>query len=311
MAYIKFDNVTRRYAHNIAVDQISFTIEKGEVFGLLGPNGAGKSTTIKMLAGLLKPNSGEIFIDNVDVIKNPLEAKGRMGLVPQEIAIYNNLTTRENVAFFGSLYGLRGKELKDGVDNALAFTGLRDKEREKPKKFSGGMKRRLNIACALVHQPQLIIMDEPTVGIDPQSRNHILSSIKELNKQGTTVIYTSHYMEEVEAICSRVGIIDGGRLIAIGNKQELKQVTSTREKILIEASDYNNTALKALASLPGIINVAVNDNGLEITAEEPQERLQDIIFMIIKHQGSIKNISIAEINLENVFLELTGRNLRD
>ncbi|KAB3531507.1 ABC transporter ATP-binding protein [Alkaliphilus serpentinus] len=311
MSYIQFDNVIRRYSHNIAVDQISFGIERGEVFGLLGPNGAGKSTTIKMLAGLLKPNSGEIFIDGISVIKNPIEAKKKLGLVPQDIAIYTNLSAIENVTFFGSLYGLKGSELKEKVQEALSFTGLTEKAKEKPKKFSGGMKRRLNIACALVHNPEIIIMDEPTVGIDPQSRNHILNSIMELNNRGTTVIYTSHYMEEVEAICNRIGIIDEGRLIALGSKQQLKQKASTKEKILVEAHDYNDRALRNIKELPGVIHVDSKEGLIEIIAEEPQERLQDIIFMLVKDEGKLKNISIKEINLENVFLELTGRNLRD
>lgn len=308
---IELRNLVKRYGSSLAVDNISLKIEKGEIFGLLGPNGAGKSTTIKMIMGLLKPNRGEIYVKGMDVRKDSLAVKRLLGLVPQDIAIYDGITARENVEFFGKLYGLRGKNLKDGADEALEFTGLKDKEKEKPKKFSGGMKRRLNIACAIVHQPEIIIMDEPTVGIDAQSRNHILDSVKELNKRGTTIIYTSHYMEEVESIAKRVGIIDYGKLIALGTKDELKKQLSTDEKILIEASNIRFNPVDEIKKLNGITNVSLKENKIEILTPNAQQVLQDILFILSKENVTVRNISLQEPDLENVFLALTGRNLRD
>lgn len=308
---IELRNLVKRYGSSLAVDNISLKIEKGEIFGLLGPNGAGKSTTIKMIMGLLKPNRGEIYVKGMDVRKDSLAVKRLLGLVPQDIAIYDGITARENVEFFGKLYGLRGKNLKNGADEALEFTGLKDKEKEKPKKFSGGMKRRLNIACAIVHQPEIIIMDEPTVGIDAQSRNHILDSVKELNKRGTTIIYTSHYMEEVESIAKRVGIIDYGKLIALGTKDELKKQLSTDEKILIEASNIRFNPVDEIKKLNGITNVSLKENKIEILTPNAQQVLQDILFVLSKENVTVRNISLQEPDLENVFLALTGRNLRD
>jgi ABC-2 type transport system ATP-binding protein len=215
MSILKLKDLVKRYDQNIAVDNISLDVGEGELFGLLGPNGAGKSTTINMVCGLLKPNQGEIIIDGVSLKEKPMECKSKLGLVPQEIALYDTLTAYENIEFFGKLSGLRGAKLTERVNEALEFVGLSDKSKSIPKSFSGGMKRRLNIACAIVHHPKVIIMDEPTVGIDPQSRNHILESVRKLNKMGSTVIYTSHYMEEVEALCTRIAIMDHGRLMLL------------------------------------------------------------------------------------------------
>lgn len=308
---IELRNLVKRYGGSLAVDNISLKIEKGEIFGLLGPNGAGKSTTIKMIIGLLKPDRGEIYVKGMDIRKDSLAVKRILGLVPQDIAIYDGITARENVEFFGKLYGLRGENLKKGADEALEFTGLKDKEKEKPKKFSGGMKRRLNIACAIVHQPEIIIMDEPTVGIDAQSRNHILASVKELNKRGATIIYTSHYMEEVETIANRVGIIDYGKLIALGTKDELKKQLSTDEKILIEAVNIRFNPVDEIKKLNGITNVSLKGNKIEILTPNAQQVLQDILFILSKENVTVRNISLQEPDLENVFLSLTGRNLRD
>jgi len=311
MSYIKLKDVVKRYDSSLAVDNISLSIEKGEIFGLLGPNGAGKSTTIKMIMGLLKPNSGEINIDGINIREDEIAVKGKLGLVPQDIAIYENLSARENVEFFGRLYGLRGKSLKDGVSEALEFTGLSEKQKEKPKKFSGGMKRRLNIACAIVHQPEIIIMDEPTVGIDPQSRNHILHSVRELNRRGSTIVYTSHYMEEVETVCDRVGIIDHGKLIACGSKNDLKKQVDTEEKILIEATDIRYNPVDEIKGLKGVLNVSLSENTIEVSATRAQDNLQDILFILTKSGVRVRNISLKEPDLESVFLSLTGRKLRD
>ncbi|MCX8132201.1 MAG: ABC transporter ATP-binding protein [Clostridia bacterium] len=311
MALIMIKDLVKRYGNYLAVDNINLTIEEGEIFGLLGPNGAGKSTTIKMMMGLLKPNSGEISINRMDIRKESLEVRRILGLVPQDIAVYEDISAKENIEYFGKLYGIRGRLLKDRVDEALEFCGLTDKRKEKPKKFSGGMKRRLNIACAIVHQPKIIIMDEPTVGIDPQSRNHILESVKELNKRGSTIIYTSHYMEEVESLCDRVGIIDHGKLIACGVKNELKKQVASDELIAIEATDIRFNPIEELKKVHGVKNVVLNENMIEISTSNTQENLQDVLYVLSKGNVRVKSISLKEPDLESVFLALTGRNLRD
>jgi ABC-2 type transport system ATP-binding protein len=311
MSYIEFDNLIKRYEQNIAVDNINLEIREGEIFGLLGPNGAGKSTTINMMCGLTKPTQGDIIIDSLSIKSSPLACKEKLGLVPQEIALFDILTAEENIEFFGKLAGLRGNILRERMQNALEFVGLLDKSRSVVKNFSGGMKRRLNIACAIVHQPKIIIMDEPTVGIDPQSRNHILESVKQLNKMGSTIIYTSHYMEEAEALCSRIGIMDHGRLIALGTKDELKKMISGNEKILIEVGEVNYTSLTEIKSIRGIKNAGFSGNMLEIVTDKPQIVLQDILFILSKNEIRIKGINMVEPDLETVFLSLTGRKLRD
>lgn len=311
MNHITINELVKRYDSKLAVDNISLKIQKGEIFGLLGPNGAGKSTTIKMIMGLLKPDNGEITVDGKNVQKNNSQVKGILGLVPQELAIFESLSAKENVRFFGGLYGLRGKDLDKKVEDALMFVGLLDKQKEVAKKFSGGMKRRLNIACALVHEPQIIIMDEPTVGIDPQSRNHILDSVRELNKRGATIIYTSHYMEEVEAICSRVGIIDHGKLIACGTKEELKEQIGTEKKIVIELKEFKEDAIPQIKAIAGVTGVTNSQTTIEVHTLNSRDHLQDILFVLGQHSLAIKNVSVKEPDLESVFLELTGRKLRD
>lgn len=233
---VKLEGLIKKYDNKAVVDGLSLEIKEGEIFGLLGPNGAGKSTTMNMICSLLKPTAGEIQIFDMDVKKNAGKVKPLIGYIPQELAIYGNLKAWENVELFTSLYDIKGKELKTSIDEALEFVELTDKRDAFAKTFSGGMKRRLNIACAVGHKPKLLIFDEPTVGIDPQSRNFILEKIKEANAHGTTVIYTSHYMEEVEAICSKVAIMDNGKIIACGTKEELKNMVrkNPEEEISLE-----------------------------------------------------------------------------
>ncbi|NDI33532.1 ABC transporter ATP-binding protein [Chengkuizengella sediminis] len=311
MAFIQCEKVVKRYDDLISVDHLSFNVDKYEIFGLLGPNGAGKSSAIKMICGLLKIDQGQIFVDGISVNSNPIEVKKRLGLVPQELAIYENLSARENILFFGKLYGLRGKDLKNKVDEALQFVGLTERQNERPEKFSGGMKRRLNIACAIVHQPKLIIMDEPTVGIDPQSRNHILESVKKLNEMGSTIIYTSHYMEEIESICTRVGIIDSGRLIALGSVQELKDQNKQDEKITLVVDHIPSEAIFELDVHPQTNEVSATEQTIEIFLNSSQTYLQDILFILSKHDVKIQTLKREEPNLESLFLSLTGRTLRD
>lgn len=226
---LKLSGLTKKFDSRTAVDHISLDIREGEIFGLLGPNGAGKSTTLNMVCSLLKPTSGSIEAFGMDAAKNMNKIKRRIGYIPQDLAIHGNLKAWENVELFTSLYGIKGKELKAAIDDSLEFVGLLDRRNSYAKTFSGGMKRRLNIACAIGHKPDLMIFDEPTVGIDPQSRNFILEKIRQANESGATVIYTSHYMEEVEAICTRIAIMDGGKIIATGTREELVRLVSDDE----------------------------------------------------------------------------------
>lgn len=232
---VTLDKVTKKYGTKIVVNSLSLNIKEGEVFGLLGPNGAGKSTTINMISSLVPITEGKISVLGYDTVKENKHIKSKLGLVPQELALHYDLKAWENLELFCGLYGIKGPELKKAIDDALEFTGLKEYRDKFPKTFSGGMKRRLNIACSIAHKPEFLIFDEPTVGIDPQSRNHILESIRTLNKMGATVIYTSHYMEEVEAICTRIGIMDNGNLVAVGTKSELCSLIS---------GDPENTSLE-------------------------------------------------------------------
>lgn len=226
---LKTTDLTKKYGSKAVVDSLNLEIKKGEIFGLLGPNGAGKSTTLNMICAITKPTAGRVELFGKDSWKQKKEVVQRIGYIPQELAIHGNLKAWENVELFTSLYGIKGAELKKSVEESLEYVGLSERRNEFAKNFSGGMKRRLNIACAIGHEPELLIFDEPTVGIDPQSRNFILEKIKESNKKGATVIYTSHYMEEVEAICTRIAIMDNGKMIACGTSQELKQMVNGGE----------------------------------------------------------------------------------
>lgn len=241
---LKLNGLSKKFDGKTVVDHISLDIKEGEIFGLLGPNGAGKSTTLNMICSLLKPTSGSIRIFGMDADRNIKKIKSHIGYIPQELAIHGNLKAWENVELFTSLYGIRGKELKAAIENSLEFVGLSDKRNSYAKTFSGGMKRRLNIACAIGHKPELMIFDEPTVGIDPQSRNFILEKIKTANKNGATIIYTSHYMEEVESICTRIAIMDNGRIIAMGTRKELVSLVTSE-------SDSNITLEEVFLTLTG------------------------------------------------------------
>jgi ABC-2 type transport system ATP-binding protein len=311
MSIVKINNLYKKFGDNIAVDSINITINQGEVYGLLGPNGAGKSTIINIMSGLLKMNKGSIEILQKDLGKNSKFIKSNIGVVPQELAIYEELTAYENVKFFASLYGLKGSELKNKTLEALEFVGLKEKAKEYPKSFSGGMKRRLNIACAIAHTPKLIIMDEPTVGIDPQSRNHILKSVKKLNEKGSTIIYTTHYMEEVETICTRIGIIDHGKLIAEGTKEELKAIVTDKKNIKLVVDQIDNINIKELENITGVLSVEFKEDTVNINSNKETNNLDKIILYFTNNKISIRNITSTEPNLETVFLILTGRKLRD
>lgn len=307
MYVLEIKDLVKKYGGNTAVDGINIQITKGEIFGLLGPNGAGKSTTINMICGLLTPTAGEVSImgENIEKMKN------KIGYVPQSLAVYNEFTAYENLDFFGRLYQVKGNTLKKNIDNALNFTGLLDAKNKRAKTFSGGMLRRLNIACALVHEPEIVIMDEPTVGIDPQSRNHIMSAIKQMNKNGVTVIYTSHYMEEVEALCDRVAIIDNGKVITQGTKSELKALVTDKDTLDITVDNPDKVDYEKIKRIRGVSNVYLDDHNIQITSEKGSKNLNEIMNCIMESGVNTSNIGYKEVNLESVFLSLTGKKLRD
>lgn len=312
MSILKMDGVTKKFGDVIAVDNITLSLNQGEIFGLLGPNGAGKSTAINMVTGLLSMDKGKIYVLDLDIKKKPMDAKRNIGIVPQDIAIYEDLTSLENVKFFASLYGLKGAELTAAAEEALEFTGLGDKAKAYPKSFSGGMKRRLNIACAIAHKPKLIIMDEPTVGIDPQSRNHILQSVKKLNEMGCTIIYTSHYMEEVEEICTRIAIMDHGKVISLGTKEELKALITDKNVVWITVADHiSNVREEKLKEISGVVDIEIDENTIKISSAREVNNLDKIITYFTGNGISIKSVESKTPDLETVFLSLTGRRLRD
>lgn len=311
MSIIEVKNVTKRFDDKLVTDNISLNIEEGEIFGLLGPNGAGKSTLINIIVGLIEKDKGSISICGMDISKEPLKTKRLIGLVPQEIALFEGLNARDNLEYFGGLYGLRGKELKERINEALSIVALDKEDKKQVKKYSGGMKRRLNIAAALMHHPKVIIMDEPTVGVDPQSRNYIFEMIKRINKERkTTIIYTSHYMEEIEELCSRVFILDSGKEVALGTKEELKRMVRGDKIIDIQADGAVEEAALAIKKLRDVKNVDASKGYMKIAAKETIE-LEDILKTVSKEKIKIKNISVEETSLEEVFLTLTGKKLRD
>lgn len=311
MNVLDIRGLTKKFGEFVAVDNMSLTVREGEIFGFLGANGAGKSTTINMVSSLLRPSSGEIRILDRDITKQSRFAKLNLGIVPQDLAIYEDMTAYENVSFFAGLYGLRGTQLKERTEEALDFVGLSDKAKNLPKNFSGGMKRRLNIACAIAHKPKLIIMDEPTVGIDPQSRNYILASVRNLNESGCTIIYTSHYMEEVEEICSRIAIVDHGKIIAEGTKEQLKSTITDVKDIRIEVKSAQPAAAGKLKAIPGVRTVLQEENVIRIHSDAAVDNLNRILKQLMDDGMEIRSVEEQAPNLETVFLTLTGRNLRD
>jgi len=308
---VKINELTKKFGDFTAVDNIDLTIKEGEIYGLLGPNGAGKSTIINMICGLISVTKGSIEVLGKNNQKYSNFTKKHIGVVPQDIAVYEDLTCMENVKFFASLYGVRGEELKLKAAEALEFVGLSDKQKSFPAGFSGGMKRRLNIACAIAHTPKLIIMDEPTVGIDPQSRNHILESVRKLNEAGCTIIYTSHYMEEVEQISTKISIMDHGKVIAEGTKEELKAIVTDKNTVEITVGQINLVKEEDLKKIKGVTGVEIEENKVKIDSLKEVQNLDKIILYFTEIGVSIKNVESKVPDLETVFLTLTGRKLRD
>ena len=294
-----------------AVQGIDFQAEAGEILSLLGPNGAGKSTTISMLSGLLEPSEGDATIMGHSITREAEAAKACLGVVPQDIALYLDMSARENLVFWGKLYGLRGSILKKRVDEVLEIIGLTDRQKDRVGKFSGGMKRRVNIGVALLHKPQVIIMDEPTVGIDPQSRRHILDNVKELNRQGMTVLYTTHYMEEAAELSDHIAIMDKGQIIAYGTHDELIQLVGEQTRLDLTLSVEGSQVIESWRAVEGVSNVASEDGRVTVLVEDSNHALPRLFDAANALGARITSVDIQEPNLEMVFLHLTGRALRD
>ena len=310
---LEVQNLVKKYGDFTAVKGVSFDIQEGEVFSLLGPNGAGKTTTISVLSTLFAPTSGHVTIGGHSVTESPMEVRKLIGVVPQELAIYDELTARENLVFWGKLYNLSGKMLKSRITEVLEQIGLNDRADERVDTYSGGMKRRVNIGVGLLHKPRLLFMDEPTVGIDPQSRRAILDSVKALNDQGMTVLYTTHYMEEAQELSDRVGIMDHGELIALGTQKQLTRQVGENDTLILEIGEGSDP--KALASvvqgIDAVQQAEATDHTVTIITAEAEDILAPVITQANALGTKIRSVSIQEPNLEAVFLHLTGRALRD
>ncbi|MCI6737123.1 MAG: ABC transporter ATP-binding protein [Intestinibacter sp.] len=312
MSIIKVENITKRFKDKLVLDNISFDIEEGEIFGLIGPNGAGKSTLINIITNLMMADSGNVFVEGKNLLEDTIYIKSIIGLVPQELAIIEQLTPYDNLEYFGYLYGLSGKLLKDRINEALEFAGLVDVKKKKISKLSGGMKRRLNLAIAILNHPKILILDEPTVGVDPQSRNHIFDFLRKLsNENNTTIIYTSHYMEEVEHLCSKIFIIDEGKEIASGTQDYLKSLVFSNKKLNIKIDKISGDLLFNLKNLKGVVSLEENENTCISLVVDEDFSLSNAISLIEYDKGSISEINYENPSLEDVFLNLTGKNLRD
>lgn len=308
---LKVENLYKEFGNIKAVNSISFEVKKGQVFGLLGPNGAGKSTIISMISTLIEPTKGDILFEGKSILKDSKSIRQKLGVVPQDIALYPTLTGYDNLSFWGSVYGLKGSDLKKRILDVSDIIGLNGRLKDRVDKYSGGMKRRLNIGAALLHKPELLIMDEPTVGIDPQSRNHILDTVLELNKQGMTIIYTSHYMEEVEYLCNELCIMDEGNIIAYGSQQELVDLVKEKTQINLKLNKIDDVVIDSLKEIQGVHDVKINDNVINLFGSSTDVLLADIIAKITENGWLIETIDVKKPNLESVFLHLTGKALRD
>ncbi len=307
---IELKALTKSFKGTKAVDNVDLTIKEGEIFGLLGPNGAGKSTMISLIATLLKPTAGTILYRGCDIVKNPKAIQRNIGFVPQEVALFDSLSGLDNLKFWGSAYGLSAAKLKARIASVAEIIGIEQRLKDKVDNYSGGMKRRLNIGAALLHEPQLLIMDEPTVGIDPQSRNHILEAVRQLNKSGVSVIYTSHYMEEVEALCNRIAIMDKGQVIAQGSKAELVARLGERSVIALNLAATNQPLIDALKQHQAIDEIVVGHNRLTLNCQSSTV-VADVLQLATDNNCKVENVVVEQPNLETLFLNLTGKSLRD
>lgn len=308
---VKIENLVKRYGDLVALDHFNLQIEEGEVFGLLGPNGSGKSTTIHCLLSLLEYDKGTIEVFGQEMKPNSYDLKKDIGVIMQNVAVFNELTVYENIDYFCGLYVKDGKKRRQLVEEAIAFVGLEDYKKFYPKKLSGGLLRRLNIACGIAHKPKLIILDEPTVAVDPQSRNKILEGIQELNRQGATIIYTSHYMEEVEQICTRIAIMDKGKNVALGTKDELKNMIDLGETISVEIPELPESVMDKLKSLPHVMKLEYENHLLKVRFSKGKHNLLRLLDILKEEEISFGGVHSELPTLNDVFLEITGKELRD
>ena len=308
---VKVDSLVKRYGENIAVDHFSLEVKKGEILGLLGPNGSGKTTTINCILSLLNYDKGSIEVFGQKMSPERFDLKRRIGVVPQNVAVLNALTVEENIDFFCGLYIKDKAERKACIEEALEFTGLTEFRKQKPKKLSGGLLRRLNIACGIAHKPELIFFDEPTVAVDPQSRNAILEGIRKMNEQGSTVIYTSHYMEEVEELCSRIGIMDHGKNEAEGTSQSLKSSLRNRETIRINMPVHEKELLDQIRNINHVYDVRIDEEDVIIKCDGGEHNLVHILNFLSEKQLPFGRVTTELPTLNDVFLEITGKELRD
>jgi ABC-2 type transport system ATP-binding protein len=307
---VEVHDLKKQYGDFQAVKGLNFVIKRGEIFGFLGPNGAGKSTTISMLSTLLVPSAGRATVCGFDLVKNAADIKKRIGLVPQDLALYPTLSARDNLEFFGSIYGLRGKDLRDRVVWALELVGLASRAKDQIEKFSGGMKRRINIAASLLHRPEILFLDEPTVGVDPQSRNSIFDNVEQLNREGLTILYTTHYMEEAERLCSRIAIIDQGKIIALDTPKAL--INSLGGGLIhIGLNGSSEAVMEQAVGLSAVKSARQIEGKVEIETHHAQEALIGVLEITNRLQANVSSLEILSPNLETVFLRLTGKTLRD
>jgi ABC-2 type transport system ATP-binding protein len=311
MNAIEINNLQKSFGDLKAVDGVSFAVQEGEIFSLLGPNGAGKTTTISMLSTLLRPDDGDAFVLGHSIRSEPMKVKESLGVVPQEIALYEDLSARENLVFWGKMYGLRGTALKNRVDEVLETIGLTDRQKGRVGKFSGGMKRRVNIGVALLHKPRVIYMDEPTVGIDPQSRRSILDSVVSLKDQGMTVLYTTHYMEEAQELSDHIAIMDNGKVIAAGTPDELVKLVGQSDRITLTINSESSRILEQWRATPGVEHISEEDGKLTLLVDDSNRVLPRLFDAAALSGIRITSVEIQVPNLESVFLHLTGRALRD
>ncbi len=308
---IEVEGLTKRYGELTAVDSVSFVVRPGEIFGLLGPNGAGKTTTINCIAGLLTPTAGRVRVMGHDVQSDGPAARRSLGLAPQEIALYEELSAYENLAYWGGVYGLRGAVLRERVQEALRLIGLAERAREAVRNFSGGMRRRLNFACSILHKPRVLLLDEPAVGVDPQSRVHLLELIRAEARAGVSVLYTTHYMEEAESLCDRLGIIDRGRLVAQGTLPELRRMLGERDLLRLSGAFSLEAVRVALGSMKDVEVVHADDGHMVLALPEAPRRLPAVLAALNGAGAEVRETTLTQPSLESLFLKLTGRELRE
>ena len=308
---IEVEGLRKTFGDLVAVDDISFTARPGEIFGLLGPNGAGKTTTINCISGLLTPTSGAVRVCGHDVVREGQQARRTLGVVPQEVALYEELTAQENLDYWGGAQGLRGARLRERIKETLLLTGLADRSREPVKRFSGGMKRRLNIACGIIHQPQVLVLDEPTVGVDPQSRSRMLELIRDEARQGRCVLYTTHYLQEAETLCDRLAIIDHGRIIAQGTLVELRAMLGERDLLRLAGVFRPEAARQAFAGQDGIEVLQADEGQLVLSVADASRRLPAIFAALAGAQAEVRGTILTQPSLESLFIRLTGKELRE